>query len=221
MNLENSVTICGSIASPFYICFINNGVGYYRIYVETPRYSGTVDTIPVIVRDNMIETSNDLSGRFIYIKGELRSRNRIVEDKSRLDIFVHATELRLIPEDEIPTIENYVLMDCRLNKPHIHRSSPAGYLITDLFTSVRKGYRGTSYVPCIAWGKGARDATSLNIGDPFRICGRIQSREYTKVKEDQSIEQRITYEVSISRIEIPGVNISDYSIPPKISEITI
>lgn len=210
MILENTVTICGAIASPFYPCYTKDDIGYYRIYVDTPRYSGTVDTIPVIIRDNMIDVSKKLQGKIIYLKGELRSRNRIVDDRSRLDLFVFATEVRLVEEDT-PAFENHILMDCHLNKPHTHRRTPAGYLVTDLFASVRKGYGASSYVPCIAWGKGAKDATSLNIGDPFRIYGRIQSREYTKVKEDLSSEQRITYEVSISRIEIRGVNVTDYT----------
>ena len=36
----------------------------------------------------------------------------------------------------------------------------------------------------------------------LQICGRVQSREYTKKVDEESVEKRVAYEVSVSKIDL-------------------
>ena len=42
----------------------------------------------------------------------------------------------------------------------------------------------------------------LEVGSHLQICGRVQSREYTKKVDEESVEKRVAYEVSVSKIDL-------------------
>ena len=50
-------------------------------------------------------------------------------------------------------------------------------------------------------GRNARYLSNLSVGENIKIWGRVQSRKYQKKVED-TVEERIAYEVSISKIEV-------------------
>ena len=68
--------------------------------------------------------------------------------------------------------------------------------IADLLIAVNRSYNKSDYIPCIAWGRNARFAKNLAVGEKIAISGRIQSRIYTKMIEGESFE-KTAYEVSI------------------------
>ena len=53
----------------------------------------------------------------------------------------------------------------------------------------------------MCWGRNARLAASFEVGAHVQIWGRIQSREYVKKLSETEVEQRVAYEVSVSKIE--------------------
>ena len=53
----------------------------------------------------------------------------------------------------------------------------------------------------ICWGRNARFASGFEVGSHVQIWGRIQSREYVKKVSETQVEQRVAYEVSVSKIE--------------------
>ena len=61
--------------------------------------------------------------------------------------------------------------------------------------AVSRHYRRTDYLPCILWGKSAREAACLSVGAPLHLTGRLQSRGYTKMV-DGVPQQRVAYEIS-------------------------
>ena len=65
---------------------------------------------------------------------------------------------------------------------------------------MNRPYGKSDYIPCISWGRNARYASSLSVGTKVKIWGRIQSREYTKAISETECEERIAYEVSISKM---------------------
>lgn len=67
--------------------------------------------------------------------------------------------------------------------------------------AVNRPYGKSDYIPCIAWGRNARFAGGLEVGEHIHIQGRFQSREYAKKISDNEIETRVAYEVSVSRID--------------------
>ena len=85
-------------------------------------------------------------------------------------------------------------------KPPSFRTTPFGREIADLMLAVNRSFGKSDYIPCIAWGRTARYASTLQVGDKLRIQGRFQSREYQKQMPDGAVISRIAYEVSISRL---------------------
>ena len=67
--------------------------------------------------------------------------------------------------------------------------------------AVNRAYGKSDYIPAIAWGRNARYAGEFAVGDRVAASGRMQSRVYRKVLEDGRAEDRVAYEVSLSRIE--------------------
>lgn len=45
-------------------------------------------------------------------------------------------------------------------------------------------YNKSDYIPCIAWGRNAAYAESLDVGTKLMLEGRLQSREYKKKLDD-------------------------------------
>jgi single-stranded DNA-binding protein len=105
-------------------------------------------------------------------------------------------------ENEEEKSENYIELCGYVCKPPVFRVTPFNREIADVLIAVNRAYNKSDYIPCIAWGRNARFASHLSVGDKITIVGRIQSREYQKVLEDGSEETRTAYEISISRISI-------------------
>ena len=68
--------------------------------------------------------------------------------------------------------------------------------------AVPRAFQLADYLPCILWGRTALAASQCHTRDRIRICGRLQSRIYTKVTESGS-EERTAYEISALSAEFP------------------
>ena len=74
--------------------------------------------------------------------------------------------------------------------------------ITDILLAVNRSYNKSDYIPCIAWGRNAKYAESIEVGTNLKIWGRIQSREYQKKINDEEFETKTAFEISVSKLEI-------------------
>ena len=72
----------------------------------------------------------------------------------------------------------------------------------DVMLAVPRAFRRADYLPCILWGRTALDASRCSTRDQLRICGRLQSRVYTKVTGSGS-EERTAYEISALSAQMP------------------
>ena len=106
-------------------------------------------------------------------------------------IFVFAASV--ICEDGEPL--NEVVIDGLICRESTYRRTPLGREICDVMLAVPRGYNRADYLPCILWGKVAKEISDCITRDRIHICGRLQSRTYTKVTEDCARE-RIAYEIS-------------------------
>ena len=79
---------------------------------------------------------------------------------------------------------------------------PLGREIADILVAVNRPYGKSDYIPCIAWGRNARYASTIEVGGHLQIWGRVQSREYTKKISEEQVEKRVAYEVSVSKIDV-------------------
>ena len=73
--------------------------------------------------------------------------------------------------------------------------------------AVPRRYGRADYLPVIAWGQLAIQASELQVGDSLSLEGRVQSRIYHKVT-DSGTEERIAYEVSMMHLLDPETTLS-------------
>jgi primosomal replication protein N len=189
---NNVVELCGSIADKPRFSHIGGSDNYFSFPLDIERLSGFVDTINIIVRQEMLEKLEIEDSRHLDVLGELRSFNNKRGDGSRLVISVFAKELFFTDEDD----KNIVRLSGAVCKKPNFRKTPMGRQICDIMLAVNRRYGRSDYLPCIAWGRVAESASELAVGDTLSLEGRIQSRKYIKTENGNATE-RTAFEVSI------------------------
>ena len=129
--------------------------------------------------------------------GQLRSYNKVIEGAGRLLITGFAQHLVDPDSDENP---NQVQLTGALCKLPSYRTTPFGREIADLMLAVNRAYGKSDYIPCITWGRTARFASHLKVGDKVTLLGRFQSRAYQKQLPDGTVIGKTAYEVSVGRL---------------------
>ena len=198
---NNQVSIVGEIVSDFRYSHQVYGEGFYMVDVAVSRLSNFADYIPVMVSERLIDVSQDMEGQYVYITGQFRSFNRHEEKKNRLVLSVFAREMELLSDADDESASNQIFLDGFICKESVYRKTPLGREIADLLIAVNRSYGKSDYIPCICWGRNARFASGFEVGAHVQIWGRIQSREYVKKISETEVEQRVAYEVSVSKIE--------------------
>lgn len=172
------------------------GEGFFEMYVDVQRLSDEVDTLPVTISERLI--TDFKIGDEIGIIGQFRSYNKQDDVKSKLMLTIFVKEI--VDPNEISEINQIYLVGYICKEP-IYRTTPFGREICDVLLAVNRAYNKSDYLPCIAWGRNARYLSGLSVGENIKIWGRMQSRTYQKKNGDE-IEERVAYEVSISKIEV-------------------
>jgi len=187
---QNQILLRGQVAQPPVFSHESHRTAFWTVPLAVPRLSGVVDTLNLLVRE---ETAQSLSpGDTVAVTGTVRSFNNRSGSGNRLiiTVLVHT----LTPWEG--PFENTLTLSGTLCKPPIFRRTPLGREICDLMLAVPRRYGRTDYLPCIAWGSIAAQTAQLPVGSPLCLEGRLQSRVYTKVLDDQTVE-KVAYEVSI------------------------
>ena len=200
---NNQVTIMGEIASRFSFSHEVFGEGFYMADVRVKRLSSSVDVIPLMISERLIDVSEDYTGEFIMASGQFRSYNRHDEQKNRLVLSVFVREVSFIDEEPDGAKTNSIFLDGYICKLPVYRKTPLGREIADILLAVNRPYGKSDYIPCICWGRNARFAAAFEVGEHVQIYGRIQSRIYVKKLTETETEERIAYEVSVSKLECP------------------
>ncbi len=195
---NNSILLRGSLAEkPVYSHSVREE-RFFRLLLAVERLSGTVDLLPVLVRERLLRAAEPGEAEKLAVEGELRSFNNRSGVGAKLVLSVFARELRFEQGEDDNRIELAGLL-CRL--PNL-RQTPLGREVCDLMLAVPRRTGRADYLPCICWGSLARKAAPLPVGTALRLSGRLQSRLYLKQTESGP-EQRTAYEVSVSQWE-PG-----------------
>ena len=199
---NNQVTIMGEIVSGFSYSHEIFGEGFYMVDVRCQRLSESFDVIPVMVSERLLDVTQNYEGALISVNGQFRSYNRHEERKNRLVLSVFAREVEFVEEMEESSKTNQIYLDGYICKEPIYRKTPLGREIADLLLAVNRPYGKSDYIPCICWGRNARYANSFKVGERCAVWGRIQSREYMKKIDEENIERRVAFEVSVSKLEL-------------------
>ena len=196
-HITNCVTLRGSLRELPQFSHENHGRKFYRFFLEVPRLSGAVDVLPVIAEQRLLDRIDPSSGEMLTVTGQIRSHNQRTEGVRHLLIFVFANTITC--EDGAPM--NDVQLEGVLCKEPTYRRTPLGRDICDAMLAVPRPFRRADYLPCILWGRTAQEVSRCTVRDKIRICGRLQSRDYTKMTPDGP-ETRTAYEISALTAEI-------------------
>ena len=194
---NNKVFISGEIVSEAEFSHEVYGEGFYEMSVMVKRLSGQGDILPVTISERLIADKDLKIGVTINAIGQFRSYNKLVDGKSRLMLTVFVRELL---DDIYFKNPNTIVLSGYICKQPVYRTTPFNREIADLLVAVNRSYNKSDYIPCIAWGRNARFAKNLSVGEKIVISGRIQSREYQKRFSDDDIVVMTAYEVSISKL---------------------
>ena len=194
---SNSIILRGELAQMPVFSHENHGKRFFRFLLSVPRLSGAIDLLPVIAEESVLNTLEPEGGSMITVIGQIRSHNYRAEGVRRLLIFVFAASV--LAEDGEPI--NEVVLEGPLCKEPTYRRTPLGREICDVMLAVPRAFHRADYLPCILWGQTAQEISLCHTRDCIRICGRLQSRIYTKLTEEGPIE-RTTYEVSALQAEL-------------------
>ena len=187
----NQITIRGSLVSLPEYSHENHGKRFFRFFLEVPRLSGAVDTLPVVAEEAILNAMDLSGGDMLTVYGQIRSHNQRMDGRRRLLIFIFAASI--VCEDGEPI--NECILEGPLCREPVYRRTPLGRQICDIMLAVARTFRRADYLPCILWGKTAQLGSHCHTRQRLQVCGRLQSRIYTKLTPDGP-EERTAYEVS-------------------------
>ena len=193
----NSIHLRGHVCQPLQFGHELFGEQFFVTTLRVPRLSGAEDFLPITLSERLLIDEPIAAGSILCLDGQLRSYNKVVEGSGRLLITAFAQRLLPGEDEENP---NRVQLTGALCKAPSYRTTPFGREIADLMLAVNRSYGKSDYIPCITWGRTARYAANLKIGDKVQLVGRFQSRNYQKQLPDGTILNKVAYEVSVSRL---------------------
>lgn len=199
---NNEVELVGTVESELSFSHEVYGEGFYKFTLDVPRLSDISDKISITVSERLLTDVNLVIGKTIFVSGQFRSYNNYSETGNKLILTVFARDIVTdgdIQEDKNP---NHIFLNGFLCKKPVYRTTPFGREITDILIAVNRAYNKSDYIPAIAWGRNARFASTLEVGENVKIWGRIQSRDYQKKIDEDNVITKTAYEISISKMDI-------------------
>lgn len=196
-HLTNTVTLRGSLLALPHFSHTNHGKSFYRFTLEVPRLSGAVDLLPVVAEERVLQDLDPSGGDMLRVTGQVRSHNQSSEDGRHLLIFVFAGSVTAESGEPI----NEVYLEGPLCREPTYRRTPLGREICDAMLAVPRAFHRADYLPCIIWGRTARELSQCHTRDVVSIQGRLQSRVYTKLTPDGA-EDRTAYEISAMHAQV-------------------
>mgnify|MGYP001405476920 CR=1 FL=1 len=204
---NNSVSLIGKVVSNPEFSHEVYGEGFYIVYIKVPRLSENYDIIPVMFSERLVSPDSIEENLYLIIEGQFRSYNNFNNTGGhKLMLTVFAREIEISEEEVTNRNPNQICLNGFVCRKPMYRTTPFGREIADILLAVNRAYNKSDYIPCIAWGRNARYAGTFEIGDNIRIWGRIQSRTYQKKISETEVEERVAYEISVSKMEVVKEN---------------
>lgn len=198
---NNQVFIIGEIVSGFTFSHSVFGEDFYMMDVMVKRLSDSVDIIPIMISERLVNIREDHIGKHVQIAGQFRSYNYHEETKHKLKLSVFVREIHFSEDGMEGLKNNHIYLDGYVCKLPVYRKTPLGRELADLLIAVNRPYGKSDYIPCICWGRNARFASGFEVGNHIQIWGRIQSREYLKRIGEKEIIKKMVYEVSARNLD--------------------
>ena len=196
----NSITLSGIIKDIQHSHEID-GVTFDKAKLIVKRENGVEDVINLRFKSfSNIYKENDQ----ISLKGNIRSYSyKVSEDKNKVIIYVFT----YFDEPEECEANNKVNLDGRICKINPIRTTRTGkhnihLILANNLILDGQTRRLNSYIPCIAWGKTAKELADLNVNTKISVEGVLHSREHKKTHNDGTVELGVAHELLINSFEV-------------------
>ena len=196
--VTNQIRLCGTMESDPSFSHENHGRQFYSFLLGVERLSGTVDRLRVLADLALLNAAECAWGERVLVTGQVRSYNQVDETGRHLIVSVYAEHIELTDEEP----DDVVTLSGTLCRDPVYRRTPLGREICDGMLAVNRSYRRADYLPCIFWGRTARQIATLSAGARITLTGRLQSRDYNKTLPDGETETRTAYEISAVTAEL-------------------
>lgn len=205
MEENNNIEIMGEILKKPEFSHETHNEKFYSTVISVKRLSGDTDELELIISEKTINIEDVEVGKKYNIKGEIRSYNYYIkeEERRKLIITIFVKEMSIVEniENEEECKNELVIIGHICKKP-IYRKTPFGREISDILLAVNRNYKKSDYLPVIAWGRNARFASNLKVGENVKLVGRFQSRDYVKEFEDGTKQDERAFEISALELEL-------------------
>lgn len=217
---NNKAMVKGVVASPFVFHHEAFGEKFYLTILNVIRLSDEVDKVFVLVSDRLADVTKDYTGMVMQVHGQLRTfaerdgnetmKIYVEEGEAagtcfqlgKIRYVLFATDVEEVERTTALHDNNKIVLQGFICRQPVFRKPTEDTSITDLMLAVNRAYGKSDYIPCIVWGRNAKYASELEVGDKVAIIGRLQSRKFPKKNPDGTPGSwHMTWEVSISQIE--------------------
>lgn len=199
---NNKITMAGTVLDSPKFSHEVYGERFFVFNLAVPRLSETMDIIPVTISEKFFAGVSVEEGSKLLIGGQFRSYNNYSGEGNKLLLTVFVRSIEEVEDLDEYASPNNVYLNGYICKPPVYRTTPFGREIADILLAVNRAYNKSDYIPCIAWGRNAKYAEALSVGDNIAIWGRVQSRDYQKKISEEEVENKTAYEVSVSKLEL-------------------
>lgn len=178
-----------------------NGVEYDKANLVVKRETGIEDIINLRFKkfSNFYRENQEID-----LVGNIRSYSQKMEDgKNKVDIYVFT----YFDHQEGDIVNNDFEADgriCKLDELRFLKNGKSNihFILANNLEFGENGQKLNSYLPCIAWGKLAKQISCMKVNDKIKIHGKLQSREYKKYYSENEFDIKVAHEVYVDSIEV-------------------
>lgn len=197
---NNAATVAGVIETAATLSHSHRGENFYNFIIRIKRLSDITDNIVVTISEKLLGIVEIVPGKEVEISGQFRSYNNYNGEGNKLILTLFVHDIKEVDEFSDTDNPNKIYLNGYICKLPVYRTTPFGREITDIILAVNRPHGKSDYIPCICWGRNAKYASTLQVGDNIEVTGRIQSREYQKKTDNGESLTKTAFEVSISKI---------------------
>lgn len=141
-------------------------------------------------------------GDHLTIQGNVRSYSeRVDQDKNKVTIYVFTYfDPADIDREGVPAEFCITGRPCKIEPIRNLTNGKCNIHFILANNIVQGNSKLNSYLPCIAWGKVAKQVEKLNKNDIVTITGELRSREYKKPLGNGEFEIRMAHELVVTDI---------------------
>ncbi|WP_254171675.1 single-stranded DNA-binding protein, partial [Clostridioides difficile] len=165
------------------------GEKFYNMKIKINRLSDSFDILPMTVSERLLQDIDLDKQNLVNVVGQLRSYNKTLNNKNRLVLTVFVREIKSIDEENKDP--NSIFLDGYVCKEPVYRKTPLGREITDLLVAINRPYNKSDYIPSIVWGRNAKFAKNLKVGDRIQLWGNGQRWLMIDLKSKNNVYQDV------------------------------